>query len=458
MSRYSYLIAFVFCCCSTPVSGQDSPLHFRTVDQSNGLSELQITYLTQDSRGFMWFGSYDGLNRFDGKNVRVYRPTLPDGSYSPNISSKVMEDSSGRLWFSTSGGLHAIGPSGNALKSITLAAPDSAQTFNPEHVLVHVDTRNRLWVIAHNWLHLYDPSTGRDSLLHPLSSFTCYPLVRADGTVSAIVNLLAAEGGGIELIEYKRDGMHSTRWFTGENGSLRALALFACTGGDSLVWLPTDAGLIRFQVNAPEKSRIFHPEGYENSRFFDVAPWGENKLIVTSTAQGYFIFDVKTGQEHFIASGLKIRLPGEINIAELQNLYVGRDQSLWFSIWNKGIFYTMLKPPKFQTYEHPARQNSATSLPVSSIAEDWDGNIWTASDEGGVAVRSGGGSVRFPAELNISPAPNKLFCDREGDLWAFNAQTVWLKRRNESLFKIVASGVNRLFNIRQISAKRFVLV
>ena len=76
--------------------------YFQEIDQENGLSELTTSYLSKDSKGFIWIGTRDGLNRFDGKKIKVFRPVSDNNNFDPNLSSKVFEDKQGLMWFTTS--------------------------------------------------------------------------------------------------------------------------------------------------------------------------------------------------------------------------------------------------------------------------------------------------------------------------------------------------------------------
>src|SRR5688572_13115204 len=77
--------------------------HFSTRD---GLSQNTINFIFQDSRGFIWIGTHDGLNKFDGLNFTVFKNNEDDpNSINSNDNYSVFEDSKGRLWFGTGQGV-----------------------------------------------------------------------------------------------------------------------------------------------------------------------------------------------------------------------------------------------------------------------------------------------------------------------------------------------------------------
>src|ERR1700759_4201820 len=95
-----------------PVSkAQISGTRFRRISTDQGLSNSTINCIFQDSRGFMWFGTRDGLNRYDGENVIIFRAKENDpNSISDNFIRCISEDSRHRLWIGTSYGLNCFDP------------------------------------------------------------------------------------------------------------------------------------------------------------------------------------------------------------------------------------------------------------------------------------------------------------------------------------------------------------
>ena len=80
-------------------------VQFERISLEQGLSQSVVNTILQDSMGFMWFGTQDGLNRYDGYDFKVYKndPDNP-GSISNNYVTAIYEDQSGALWVGTSGG------------------------------------------------------------------------------------------------------------------------------------------------------------------------------------------------------------------------------------------------------------------------------------------------------------------------------------------------------------------
>ncbi|HEX7493974.1 MAG TPA: two-component regulator propeller domain-containing protein, partial [Bacteroidales bacterium] len=189
------------------VNAQPERLQFKHLTPDNGLSSSVITSIFQDNKGFIWIGTYDGLNRYDGINFVVYKNSLTDSSslsndvrtmiedhdknlligtnaglckynrdkdnflnYRVDKSSplrgigcaviKIAEDSFGNLWLATSVGLIYFDRNKNQIIKYPHDAnnPESISDDNVESVLI--DKRARLWVSTRKGLNLFISETG----------------------------------------------------------------------------------------------------------------------------------------------------------------------------------------------------------------------------------------------------------------------------------------------------------
>ena len=86
-------------------------LKFTHLTTNDGLSQSYVTAILQDRRGFMWFATRDGLNRYDGNTFVVYKHNPNDpGSLSSNFIQDLMEDDQGYLWIATNTGVNKFDP------------------------------------------------------------------------------------------------------------------------------------------------------------------------------------------------------------------------------------------------------------------------------------------------------------------------------------------------------------
>jgi len=126
--------------------------NFSRLDNSRGLSNNQITCTYKDSRGFIWFGTNFGLNRYDGYNVKVYKLIKNDTTSLPfNAVSRIQEDASGNLWIN-SGSSYAIYDIQKERFIRTLSSFLSTIGINFTPTIVEIDQQKNLY--------FYRPSSG----------------------------------------------------------------------------------------------------------------------------------------------------------------------------------------------------------------------------------------------------------------------------------------------------------
>jgi len=135
---------------------------FQRITQEQGLSDPTAFSIFQDTRGFMWFGTVDGLNRFDGYSVVVYRHEPTDSNtIADNFVRGIHEDSRGTgLWIGTRSGLEQFDPVTEKFRHYEIT-PNPKRPGDNEVRVIYEDRAGNLWVGAKlNGLHRFERSTG----------------------------------------------------------------------------------------------------------------------------------------------------------------------------------------------------------------------------------------------------------------------------------------------------------
>ena len=181
---------------------QDAPglardLKFTHLTTNDGLSQGYVTAILQDRRGFMWFATRDGLNRYDGNAFVVYKNNPNDpGSLSSNFIQDLMEDDHGYLWIATNTGVNKFDPKTERFTRY-LHDPDNPNSIGGAYVTsIARDSRGYLWFgTDDSGLDKFDPTTG---------TFTHYRNDSDGQFVGRITQVIADSHGDI--------------WFVGERG------------------------------------------------------------------------------------------------------------------------------------------------------------------------------------------------------------------------------------------------
>ena len=115
---------------------QTPTINFRHIKSENGLSNSTIETILQDNRGFLWFGTRDGLNRYDGSQMIVYRNSSTDSSsISDNYITSLYEDKQHSLWVGTINGLNIFDPKLNRFMRLKQKR-DDAKSISHNHISV----------------------------------------------------------------------------------------------------------------------------------------------------------------------------------------------------------------------------------------------------------------------------------------------------------------------------------
>ena len=140
-----------------------SKIVFRHLTRVNGLESNNVHCILQDRKGFMWFGTDKGLNRYDGKNFVVFRHIPNDaGSLADNNVQSLFEDSRGRLWIGSETGLSVYDPVLEKFKRYQHNEKDHGSINTGYVAQVYEDSKGRFWVcLFGGGLDLFDERTQK---------------------------------------------------------------------------------------------------------------------------------------------------------------------------------------------------------------------------------------------------------------------------------------------------------
>jgi ligand-binding sensor domain-containing protein/signal transduction histidine kinase len=135
-----------------PLAGMSQRFYFEKISESDGLSDNRVTCFMKDRAGFMWIGTENGLNRYDGHDFRIYRPGQKNFNLSHEHINDIEQDSKGRLWVATWSGLNVLNVDRD---SLYIFSPDhdihkQKKTTIPSTLIwdTFIDAKERVWIAA----------------------------------------------------------------------------------------------------------------------------------------------------------------------------------------------------------------------------------------------------------------------------------------------------------------------
>jgi ligand-binding sensor domain-containing protein/signal transduction histidine kinase len=363
-----------------------SDLRFTHLTTNDGLSQGYVVDILQDRRGFMWFATRDGLNRYDGYTFVVHKHNPNDpGSLNSNFLQDLMEDEHGNLWVATNTGVNRFNLTTERCTRY-LHDPNNPDTLGGASVKsIAEDSRGYLWFgTEDSGLDKLDPRTG---------TFAHYRNDSDGAFVGRISQVIAGHDGDI--------------WFVGERGlfhlnqqtgritrppatthGLSADSVYQDEAGD--LWLLTNSpvvGLVRYDRRAerltsyPLASRAPRAGGVLASTTSGgslnglLAADGHNGLWVPSS-EGLSYFDRRTERfthrfHHEDAN------PHSLDSNAIFSVYQDRGGVLWVGTENAGLNILNFRQRQFVPFRHRvADPNSVSPGRVKAIHEDRDGVVW----------------------------------------------------------------------------------
>jgi ligand-binding sensor domain-containing protein/signal transduction histidine kinase len=370
----------------------DCVLRFDHISIEQGLSQSSVRVIFQDSRGFIWFGTEDGLNRYDGYTFKIYKPD-PDVSYSLSDRwiTSIVEDKEGYLWIATRlGGLNRYDP---RTEEFTRYLHDDLNplSLSDNHVnVLYLDKNDNLWVGTSNGLDLLDQDSGtfthyvydpsKEEGISGKNITAIYQDSRGRywiGTSASGLNRFHPQNGTFVPYQYNASNENTI-----SNDSVTAIV----EGKNSALWIGTRDGLNKFLPDSGRFQRFLHSAIDKQS----IASNMVNALHVDST--GNLWVGTADGLDRFIVIGNRfIHYRNDPTYAKsLSSDYVlsineDRGGVLWFGIWGGGVNKYDRQGDKFAYFRHdPNDPDSLSANIIWPIFVDSEGYVWIGADGEGL--------------------------------------------------------------------------
>ncbi len=324
-----------------PVSPYSQPprnIRFSQIGPQEGLSQSVIHAILQDSQGFMWFGTEDGLNRYDGYSFVIFRPEPGNPSSINDIwINTIFEDSQGYIWIGTrQGGLNRYDPrTGDFTHYVNDPLIQNSLSSNTVNA-VQEDNRGWLWVGTDEGLDRLDPATG---------TFKHFYLSPAgiDAPLSDNITAIIKASNGILWIGTADDGL---KRFHPTTGSYRSYS--------------HDPNI----TNTLSNNHVYALQEYRN------------QTIWIATDNGLDLLDAETEIfSHYSHS----EDPDSLVSNVVLSLYLDRGGNLWVGT-NKGLDLFQRQTRSFIHYQpDPSAQTSLSNGTILSIYEDRGGVLWVGT-------------------------------------------------------------------------------
>jgi signal transduction histidine kinase/ligand-binding sensor domain-containing protein/DNA-binding NarL/FixJ family response regulator len=379
LTRTFFLLLFIIS--TGNVNAQN--LKFKHVSVEDGLSNSTIECIFQDHRGFIWFGTRDGLNKYDGNQITVFKHSKNENSISDNFIRCIFEDRNHTLWIGTSDGLNRFNAEKNNF--VTYRSKDKKNQAN--NIITSIkETNKAIWVGTYGGgLNLFDKTTNTFSRY----AYQSDPLKTDrkdyinDLYCDVTGNIWMATDAGIRVLNIKSGSATAIK--TLENESFRVIKKDA----DGSFWFGTEEnGLVHFD---PEKNTIKtyqHQEKNGNSigsNLVRAIVFDKQKnLWIGGINGGLNLFNPKT--ETFTHYQNEPGNALSLSQRTVSALFVDQQENLWIGTHRGGVNLYSPQAEKFNLVRQEPSKNSLSYNDVRAFHEDKSGNIYIGTDGGGLDI------------------------------------------------------------------------
>lgn len=446
------ILISVFCGYAQPIC------HFRHYSTDDGLPQYTIMEILQDKNGFMWFGTWDGLSKFDGYRFRNYKVKSGDNYFMKSSRiERMYDDKFGRIWFLTyDGEIHCFDAGSQKFWGIQLAKNIQKNTFHASRI--EIKPSGKVWLLS--------------------------------------------EKEGCVLV---KDSLFTTELFNVGNSNLRGTTVnFVLEDQEKNSWLLTNNGLKFIPFNNQKPKSYFYEiestEEHEWQSFYSSVDLGKdiffgsqngclwkynkqsgkfqlkrtpvsstikkivqidtNHLILVSDNQGFILYN--TDNDEF-------KLFNTSNLPTLKSNTIGESfllnaRDFWFDTKDMGIYRFDLQTLKLSFYR-VATDDAATIVfpPKTMVFKDIEGRIW-------IQPKGGGFSIYNPTTNQLDPFFNSktsvnwrfsnilhaAFSDNQGNLWlctrshglekvVFDKNFFRTKKINNEINSVISNDVRAVF-------------
>ena len=351
---------------------------FRHFSVEDGLSSNSVRAIMQDKYGFMWLGTDDGLNRYDGTTIKVYNLN-PQGS-NDYISS--LYDTTDNIWVGTEGGVYIFDYETESFElfKVLTAQGDSIKS-NVNHIAE--DRDGNLWFstvgqgifkynISKHYLEHYE--------FKDANGLMASVLVDSENQIWAVTNWGSPTVSKLNKAENKFEPFPITY----EAGQYDSNSLVMLEDSEHALWLGTwECGLQKIDRYTGKAITYLHPsEGKGATHIHSLMEYAPHQLLIGSD-DGLLLFNTLTCEHQLFTED-------ETNPYSLSNRFVypivkDREGGIWVGTYYGGVNYLSPNTGQFECFAHSRFYNSVNGTVIGRFCEDSSGYIWIASDDGGLS-------------------------------------------------------------------------
>ncbi len=403
---------------------QTEQYQFRHLTTKDGLSSHYVKCIAKDSRGFMWFGTTTGLNRFDGYNIKVFKHDSEDAtSLSYNKVVSILEIDNQFILFGTSkGGLNLFNIYTEEFKHFKHDPYDSTSISHNAVNVIFKDQTGVIWIGTSNGVNIFIKESGKFQVIKQVPEEYDSPKDHVNDIFMDINGILwiATNDGLFQLdksnYSFKNIPLNNKSTLNPESNSVRCIT----EDQDGMLWIGTFFGLFTYKNDIIN----YHgePDIAINPFIWDI------EIVLTDEIQEAWIatnvglhrYDYSNGQ--FNSFEVVPHNENGLSSNQIIGVYYDDQGSLWVNTYSEGI--DIIKLDRNPFIPHLVR-DSILQHSARSFAEDKEKNIWVGSNYMGLLMYDSSMNLKYVSnkfrfsnnDVNKDLRTDVVLEDSDGTLW-----------------------------------------
>lgn len=390
--KLKYLFfSLIFCWLSS--SGQtietiSKDLKFKRFTSADGLSQRSVMAILQDKKGYLWFGTRDGLNKFDGNKFIVYRHNANDPrSLSNNNIHAIYEDSYGNLWIGTQVGLNRYDPQTDRFIHYKHSDGNDDLTDHLVRSILQINS-DTLWAATDNGILQVNIKTQKTERIRKENSrrinflshnSTRFLLKAKDESIwicnTQYIDVYNPGKKTFKRINYPRQNLNSNNIHFNDLPTLFA-------DRKNAIWLGYEQGLALYNPQTESFSDLEQDDKPAvKTAVRSICEDLAGNLWIGSYSGLYILNSEHTHLEHIVHN------ENDATSLSQNSIYkIIRDSrgDMWIGTWADGLNYYNKDIGVFKSISFGNTNNKLNYKVVSGITEDDQGNLWIGTEGGGL--------------------------------------------------------------------------
>jgi len=397
--RELFIVSLLLFFCSLSAYNQNNNYSFDHLTVEEGLSQSTVLAITQDTKGFIWIATRDGLNRYDSHNIKVYRNNFDDpSSITSNAVSSLLIDCKGQLWIGTDKGICIYNPDKDNFKHIVNVSGKFSSLSNNDIFAIYEDRDKNIWVGTRNGLNLL---VGGDT--SKIIRIYHNPKIKGSLADSYARTIFQDKKGdiwvgtikGLSQFKAKRQNEYTiTNYLYAENNPNTISDNWINSIGEvdnETLWIGTEKGGLnifdrknnifyssRNKAKNPQYQSIISKVGQQ----IRIIKKDNNGQYWIGAIGGLYVYDPLNRQIHEYYTNSDN--PSSLSDNSIRSIFIDRDGSYWIGTYYGGVNIFNQMSKQFDHFKQPGKNSPLLFKIASALYEDFEHNLWFCIEGEGI--------------------------------------------------------------------------